>query len=211
MGLDAPEVEAAASGGVESWYPEYMPAEPRLKMTVAEYLDLERKSETKSEFLNGEMFAMTGASREHNLISGNVFAALHAQLRGRSCEIYTNDMRVRVPTTDLFTYPDVVVVCGQPEMDDAKRDTLLNPKLIVEVLSRSTEDYDRGTKFAHYRTLPSLADYVLIAQDAVRVEHFTRQEDGRWLLSETKDRGSVLDLPSIGCRLALADVYERVL
>lgn len=96
-------------------------------------------------------------------------------------------------------------------MDDAKRDTLLNPKLIVEVLSRSTEDYDRGTKLAHYRTLPSLADYVLIAKDAVRVEHFTRQGDGRWLLSETMDRGSILDLPSIGCRLALADVYERVL
>ena len=188
-----------------------MSPEPKLKMTVAEYLDLERKSETKSEFLNCEMLAMTGVSRKHNLISGNVVVALHAQLQGKSCEVYANTMRVRVAATDLFTYPDVVVVCGQPELDDANADTLLNPKLIVEVLSKSTEDYDRGTKFAHYRTVPSLADYVLIAQDSVHVEHFTRREDGRWLLSETDDLGSVLDLPSIGCRLALSDVYERVL
>ncbi len=180
-------------------------------MTVAEYLDLERKSETKSEFLNGEMFAMTGASLKHNRISGNVFATFHAQLRGKSCEAHTNDMRVRAHATDLFTYPDVVVVCGQPEMDDDEADTLLNPKLIVEVLSKSTENYDRGTKFAHYRTIPSLTDYILIAQESVHVEHFTRQGDGRWLLSETDDPASVLDLPSIGCRLALSDAYERVL
>jgi Uma2 family endonuclease len=180
-------------------------------MTVTEYLALERKSETKSEFLNGEMIAMAGASRKHNLISGNVVVALHAQLRGKSCEVFANTMRVRVAATDLFTYPDVVVACGLPEMDDAEDDTLLNPKLIVEILSKSTEDYDRGTKFAHYRTLPSLADYVLIAQNSVHVEHFTRQGDGRWLLSETDDPAGVLDLPSIGCRLALADVYERVL
>lgn len=182
-----------------------------MKCTVAEYLALERKAETKSELRDGEMLPMAGASLKHNRLVGNAAVTLHSQLRGTSCEVLMSAMRVRVPSTDLFTYPDVVVVCGQPEMDDAEGDTLLNPKLIVEVLSKSTEDYDRGTKFAHYRTLPSLTDYVLIAQDSVHVEHFTRQGDGRWVLAETKDPRSVLDLPSIGCRLAVADVYERVL
>lgn len=187
-----------------------MPAETKHRLTVEEYLALERRAESRSEYLDGETFAMVGASRKHNLISGNVFASLHGQLRGKSCEVYANDMRVRVSTTDLFTYPDVVVVCGPAEFHDTESDTLLNPRLIVEVLSRTTEDYDRGTKFAHYRTLPSLADYVLIAQDRVHVEHFTKQADGRWLLSETDEQGNTLELPSIGCRLALAEVYERV-
>jgi Uma2 family endonuclease len=187
-----------------------MPAETKHRLTVQEYLALERRAESRSEYLDGETFAMVGASRKHNLIAVNILASLHGQLRGKSCEVYANDMRVRVPATDLFTYPDVVVVCGQPELDDAEGDTLLNPRLIVEVLSKSTEDYDRGTKFAHYRTLPSLADYVLIAQDRVHVEHFTKQADGRWLLSETDDKGSTLELPSIDCRLVLAEVYERV-
>jgi Uma2 family endonuclease len=187
-----------------------MPAETKHRLTVEEYLALERRSESRSEYLDGETFAMVGASREHNLISGNVFAALHAQLRGKSCEVYANDMRVRVSATGLFAYPDVVVVCGPAEFHDTESDTLLNPRLIVEVLSPTTENYDRGTKFAHYRMVASLVDYVLITQDRVHVEHFTKQTDGRWLLSETDDRKMALELPSIGCRLVLAEVYERV-
>lgn len=183
--------------------------EPKTRLTVEQYLALERKAETKSEYLNGEVFAMTGATREHNLIVLNVGASLHAQLRGRSCEAYIGDMRVRVSTTGLFTYPDVVVVCGEPDLDNGF-DTLLNPTLIVEVLSESTEDYDRGTKFAHYRTIPSLSEYVLVAQKEVHVEHFIRQADG-WLLTETSDLGDTVELPSIGCRLSLKDVYERVI
>jgi Uma2 family endonuclease len=180
-------------------------------MSVAEYLARERRAATKSEYLDGEVFAMSGASRKHNLVTGDAFAVLLAQTRNRGCEVYTGEMRVRVPASDLFTYPDVVVACGEPEFDDAELDTLLNPKLILEVLSRSTADYDRGTKFAHYRTIPSLAEYVLLEQEQVHAEHFARQADGRWLLAETDDTAAVLDLPSIGCRLALAEVYRRAL
>jgi Uma2 family endonuclease len=187
-----------------------MSSDPKPRLSVEEYLALERRAETKSEYLNGETFAMAGASREHNLATTNVISSLHSQLRGRSCEVYTSDMRIRVPATELFTYADVVVACGEPQFDDAELDTLLNPVLIVEVLSGSTEDYDRGTKFAHYRTIPSFSEYVLIAQDRVHVEHFVRQAEG-WLLTETDDLGQTVELPSIGCRLALADVYERVM
>lgn len=208
MGLVAQAV-AAPAGGVGVCYIGSMATDPCPRFSVEQYLEIERRSETKSEYLNGVIFAMTGASRLHNLITGNVFASFHAQLRGRDCEPYTNDMRVRIPDMDLFTYPDVVVVCGRPEFDDAEMDTLLNPTLIVEVLSKSTEDYDRGTKFAYYRTLPSLSEYVLIAQDKVHVEHFVRQGSDGWLLTETDRIEDTIELPSIGCRLTLADIYDR--
>jgi Uma2 family endonuclease len=186
-----------------------MATEAKSRLTPEQYLAMERHSETRNQFLNGEVFAMTGASREHNLINGNLFSEIHSQLRGRSYEAYANDMRVKVSETGLYTYPDVVVVCGQPQFEDAELDTLLNPTLIAEVLSESTEVYDRGMKFTHYRTLPSFSEYVLVAQKEVHVEHFIRQSDG-WLLTETGDLTAVLDLPSIGCRLSLADIYERV-
>lgn len=186
-----------------------MATEAKPRLTPEQYLAMERHSETRNQFLNGEVFAMTGASREHNLLVANLLAGLHSQLRGRTCEAYANDMRVKVSATGLYTYPDVVVVCGQPQLEDAELDTLLNPTLIAEVLSDSTEDYDRGTKFAHYRTLPSFSEYLLVAQNEVHVEHFIRQSDG-WLLTETRDLTATLDLPSIGCRLSLADIYERV-
>lgn len=153
---------------------------------------------------------MTGASRKHNIIAGNAFAALHGQLRGRGCEIYTNDMRVWIPAVDLFTYPDVVVACGHPDFMDTEVDTLLNPTLIVEVLSPSTESYDRGMKYSYYRTLPSLAEYLILAQNRVHAEHYTRQGNGGWLLTETDRREDVLELPSIACTLALADVYDLI-
>lgn len=190
-----------------------MSIEPARRVSVEEYLDLERRSETKSEYLDGEIFAMSGASRRHNLITVNATASLHAQLKGRSCETYGGDMRVRIPATGLYTYPDVSVVCGTPRFDDEadeEMDTLLNPTLIVEVLSPSTEGYDRGKKFSHYRTVESLREYVLVSQDEPRVEVFSRQTEGHWVLSEAGGIEETIALPSIGCGLRLAEVYDRV-
>jgi len=188
-----------------------MATEPKAHFSPEDYLAFERQSELKSEYVGGEIVAMTGASRRHNLIAGNLFANLHSQLKGsKGCEVYANDMRVRVPAADLYTYPDVVVTCGEPRFEDGELDTLLNPVLIAEVLSKSTESYDRGNKFASYRTLPSFAEYLILAQDRVHVEHSVRQPDGGWLLTETSDLQSSLVLPSIGCTLPLADVYDRV-
>ena len=187
-----------------------MSANPKLYLTPAEYLTAERKREVKSEYWNGELYAMAGASERHNLISANVVAGLHTQLRGRSCKVYPSDMRVQIKATGLYTYPDVVVVCGKPQFEDEDNDTLLNPTLIVEVLSKSTETYDRGKKFENYRTLDSLTEYVMIAQDRVHLEHYVRQPDSQWLLSEAKALQDVIKLPTIQCTLALADVYDKV-
>lgn len=188
-----------------------MSSEPLHRLTVADYLTQERHAEHRSEFLDGEVYAMTGASRRHNLIVLNIAAALHGQLKGRPCEVYASDLRVHVSPTGLFTYPDVTVVCGEPRFEDALLDTLLNPTLLFEVLSPSTEAYDRGKKFMHYRTLDSLAELVLVAQDEARVERFTRQGDGRWLLSEAEGPSGVLSLPAIGCEIPLPEIYDRVL
>jgi Uma2 family endonuclease len=179
------------------------------RLTAAEYLEIERAAEFKSEFYAGEMFAMAGASPPHVLITSNVTAELNAQLKGRPCRVYSSDLRVRVSETGLYTYPDVVVVCGEQQFDDEKRDTLLNPTLIVEVLSPATEAYDRGDKFAHYQRLPSLRGYVLIAQDRQRIERYVKQGEGPdWLLTAVS-QGAV-SLPSIGCELRLADVYDKL-
>ena len=199
-----------------------MSTRPQIRLTPEEYLAIERKAETKSEYLNGEMFplrpegkprdlyAMVGASRKHNLIAGNVFGELRQQLKDSPCEAYTNDMRVKVPAAGLYTYPDVVVACGEPIFEDDYFDTLLNPVLIAEVLSPSTAAYDRVKKFGYYRTIGSLSEYLLIAQDEYRVEQYVRQADGRWLLSDIRSLEGVFELPSIGCTLRLADVYARV-
>lgn len=180
--------------------------------TPEQYLALERKAEYKSEYINGEIYAMSGASREHNLIGGNIFAALHSQLRGEPCEVYSSDMRVKVHHTGMYTYPDVAVVCGEPRFEDKVLDTLVNPTVIIEVLSPSTEAYDRGDKFAHYRRLESLTDYVLVAQDKVRVEHFARSNDrsGEWIFTEVSDLDGTLRLASIGCEMALRDIYDKI-
>ena len=188
-----------------------MATQPKAHFTPEEYLAYERRSEFKSAYVGGEIVAMTGASRRHNRIVLNVAFSLHTQLkRNKRCEVYANDMRVRVPVEDMYTYPDVVVTCGEPRFEDDELDTLLNPLLIAEVLSTSTESYDRGAKFAAYRTLPSFTEYLVVAQDRIHVGHSVRQTDGAWLLSETDDPGASLILPSIGCTLVLADVYDRV-
>jgi Uma2 family endonuclease len=178
-------------------------------LTPEAYLALERKAKTKSEYFNGQIYAMSGASRAHNLIGGNIFGGLHAQLRERDCEVYTNDMRVKVSPTGLYTYPDVVVVCDEPRFEDDVFDTLLNPIVLIEVLSPSTEAYDRGEKFAHYRQIASLQEYVLVSQDRISVEHYLRQGT-QWLLTEFCGLQEVLSLISIRCELHLSDIYRRI-
>lgn len=187
-----------------------MSIQPTSYLTPEEYLALERKAEYKNEYVDGEIVAMTGASRKHNLIVVNIGGELRRQLKGRSCETYSNDMRVRVPSTRLYTYPDVVVVCDEPQFEDDYVDTLLNPTVIIEVLSESTELYDRGKKFSFYRTLESLAEYLLVAQDERRIEQFVRQPDGRWLLSDHRSPEGTVELASIGCSPDLREVYDKV-
>jgi len=179
------------------------------RYTPEEYLALERQAEHKSEYLNGFLFAMAGASEEHNLIVLNVAGELRARARGLGCRTYANDMRVKISETGLYTYPDVVVVCGERRFDDTQRDTLLNPALIVEVLSASTEAYDRGDKFDHFRRLETLQEYVMIAQDKVRVEHYVRHED-HWRFTVIGDLSGTLRLPSINCEVPLREIYDQV-
>jgi len=187
-----------------------MASHPKTFFTPEEYLRLEREAEYRNEYFNGQIFAMAGASPEHVLIVSNVVTQLNLQLRDGPCTVYSTDLRVRVSYTGLYTYPDVVVICDELQFADDEKDTVLNPSLIVEVLSPSTKDYDRGEKFEHYRTLTSLMEYILIAQDKHHVEQFVRQPDNRWLLSETNQLDGIIELDSIGCELALTEIYNKV-
>lgn len=187
-----------------------MSSQPKTLYTPEMYLEIDRQSEIKHEYFNGEIFAMTGASRKHNLITANITASLNLQLKGRPCEVYASDMRVKVSASGLYTYPDVVVVCGEPIFEDKEIDTLINPTVIIEVISQSTEGYDRGEKSGNYRKLDSLSEYILISQNKSHIEHFVRQPDNQWLLSETDDVVAIIDLLSIRCKLAMADIYDKV-
>lgn len=187
-----------------------MVANPQTGMTVEEYLAFERASETKHEYIDGEVLAMAGASFAHNLIVGNTIIGLGPQLRRGPCRVLPSDMRVLIEATGLFTYPDLTILCGQPLFGPDQPDTLLNPTALIEVLSPSTEAYDRGRKFQQYRSIPTLREYVLIAQDAYRIEHFARQEGDLWLFSEATDTEASLTLPALNCTLTLADVYAGV-
>lgn len=187
-----------------------MSALPRHIWTESEYLAYERESDTRHEFIDGHVLAMSGASREHNLITSSAHFSLYGQLRGKGCELYQGDMRVHVSSTRTYTYPDLVVVCGKPEFIDEDVDTLLNPTLIIEVLSPSTESYDRGKKFQNLWQVASLREYVLIAADQPRIESFTRQSAGKWLLTAAVGLEQTITLTSIGCALSLAEVYEQV-
>ncbi|MHB2017585.1 MAG: Uma2 family endonuclease [Candidatus Xenobia bacterium] len=180
------------------------------RLSPQEYLELERKASTRSEYYNGRMYAMAGGSEAHNLIVGNVVRELGNAFKGRPCKVYPSDMRAKAVVTGLYTYPDVSALCQPARFEDESRDTLLNPALIVEVLSESTEAYDRGEKFEHYRRIESVTDYVLIAQDRVHVEHFVRQGSGQWLLTEWSELQAFLKLPNLECQLLLSDIYDRV-
>lgn len=188
-----------------------MALRPQPSMTPQEYLRLERRATVKHEYHDGVIVAMAGASRKHNLIVGDTNASLIAQLRARPCETYTSDMRVAIPARNSYTYPDIVGVCDEPQFEDAEVDTLLNPALIIEVLSSSTERYDRTGKFALYRSIPSLDEYLLIAQDEYRIDYYRRTPDGLWFIGEAQGRETSLTLAiGGGCTLALADLYARV-
>jgi Uma2 family endonuclease len=187
-----------------------MCALPKHYLTPEEYLALERQAETKSEYFRGEVFAMAGASFAHTSISFNLLVSLAPQLKRGLCTARSSDLRVNVRATNFYAYPDIVVVCGQPQFEDRQRDTLVNPTVIFEILSHSTEGYDRGEKFAQYRMFESLTDYVLVSQYRPSAEHFTRQPDESWLLKAYAGLEAVLSIPSIGCELPLADIYDQV-
>ncbi len=182
--------------------------EPRPKWAEDAYLDFEATSELRHEFIGGDVIAMAGASRNHNLIVVRAGARLEIQLEKRPCEVYSNDMRVRMGKD--YVYPDIVVVCGKPDIVDDRGDTLLNPTIIIEVLSPSTEAQDRGEKSWQYRALDSLQAYLLIAQDRMHIEHYHREIDKTWKVMDITDADAVIDIPSIGCTLNVADIYEKV-
>jgi Uma2 family endonuclease len=186
-----------------------MATQPKPYYSPEEYLALERSAEYRSEYLAGQIFAMAGASEDHNTIAANILWNLRNQFQGRPCRVYMSDMRVRVTPNGLYTYPDIAVVCGPRDFADEHRDTLLNPAVIFEVLCPSTEAYDRGEKFAQYWRVESLVDYVLVAQDHVRVEHFTRQGDG-WFLSAVSSFDEILRLESVDAELPVSAIYENV-
>ncbi len=178
--------------------------------TVEEYLELERSSEIKHEYYRGEIFAMSGASLPHNRIQMNFTRETGNFLKGKGCDVFGSDLRVHIPPNGLYTYPDAIIVCGEPDIRDKELDILLNPAVIVEVLSKSTQSYDRGDKFALYRAIPSLKEYILIASESVGVEHYTRQENNTWLLQEYKQVNDLLPLKIIQLLLPLAELYNGI-
>jgi Uma2 family endonuclease len=185
-------------------------AAEQILVTEDEYLAHELGSEAKHELINGVIVAMAGTSREHNAIAGNIVSALGALLKQRRGLVFPSDQRVHVEATGLFTYPDVSVACDGLRFHAKNRDTLLNPVVLVEVLSDSTEAYDRGAKFAHYRTIPSLLEYVLVSQHEHKIEHYRRLETGQWVLTVYEGDGAAAELPALGCSLSLAEVYDKL-
>jgi len=180
-------------------------------LSFEDWLEGERVApDERCEFVDGEVVAMSGGSAEHLTIISNINRELSIQLKGRPCHVYVQGMRLHVQAADAGKYPDLMALCGEQQFHDERRDLLLNPGLIVEVLSDSTEAYDRGTKFALYRRIPSLSDYLLVAQNRVSVELYSRGDDGRWILSAHEDLDARVALPSIGCELVLAEVYDKI-
>lgn len=180
------------------------------RLSVEAYLQQERASSVKLEYVHGRITALAGASPAHNRIVFNLAGILHAQLRGSSCQGFASDLKVQTPGQEMFAYPDLSIVCGEPQFRDEQQDVLLNPTVIVEVLSESTEARDRGEKFLLYIQIPTLRDYLLVSQTETRIEHYERQRDNRWLLTIASGDGAEVHLRSIGCTIRLADVYEGV-
>ena len=183
--------------------------EKAIYYTETDYLTFEEGSETKNEYFDGQIYAMAGASAKHSVITVNILSELRTQLRKKNCTVYGSDMRIKVNETGLYTYPDISVACEDRKLIGDKTNTLLNPVVIVEVLSDSTESYDRGAKFEHYRQLSSLKEYVLVSQNDKKLEKFSRNSNGKWELSETTNEVTELDLPSIGCKLSIDEIYEK--
>lgn len=178
--------------------------------TPAQYIELEEASEFKSEYLSGQIFAMAGGSPEHSAIGNNIGGEMRSLLRGGPCAVFNSDLRVTIMQTSLMTHPDVTVVCGEQHRHPLDRHSIINPTVLFEVLSPTTEAYDRGEKWAHYRRLDSLQEYILVSQSKARVEQYVRQDDGSWKFTAAEGREASLVLPSLGCTLPLAEVYDRV-
>jgi Uma2 family endonuclease len=187
-----------------------MVAQRNHRYTVEEYLAFERAGADKHEYVDGKIYALAGSSEAHNLIISNVITLLNTQLRRRPCKVYPSDMRLRIPQTRRYVYPDISVVCGTALFDDQENDILLNPVVLFEVLSESTEMKDRGWKFHQYQKIENLQEYILIAQNCMQVEHFVNQGAGYWLFTTYTASDSNLALKAIDCTLALADVYDKV-
>lgn len=179
-------------------------------LTEEQYLHLEREAETKSEFHDGQMFAMAGRSLNHSLLATRMGALLDRQTPP-GCRAFNSDLRIKVVTAGLFTYADCGVFCGEPQFAGDQRDVILNPLLIVEVLSPSTEGYDRGKKFELYRTIPGFREYLIVHQDRPHVEHYSRQEDNSWLLRDHKELNDILTISRLNTQIALADLYSAAL
>jgi Uma2 family endonuclease len=188
-----------------------MSLQPETGYTFEDYLAAEREEmEIRHEFVAGEAFAMVGATANHNIIVANIIRELGTQMKGRPCLVYSNDMKVRINAADASKYPDVLAHCGKQEFYDGRRDVLLNPSLIVEVLSPSTEAYDRGEKFAIYRQLPSLREYLLVSQSKVVAELYVRQPDGRWMLNAQDGPDAEVTLESVDCVLSMGEIFDKV-
>jgi Uma2 family endonuclease len=179
-------------------------------LTPEEYLEIERRAERKSEYFDGRMYAMSGASYAHVLIVDSLSHQLKLRLKGGPCRAHSIELRLRVAPNGFYTYPDLMVICAGPQFADNRNDTVVNPVLIVEVLSESTEAYDCGKKFEQYRKLLSLREYVIVAQDAPHIEQYMRQPDGHWLLAETSGMDASIQFASIDCMLPLAQIYDEV-
>lgn len=187
-----------------------MTAQPQRKISPEEYLELEREADYKSEYFQGEVFAMAGAERNHNRITANLSGEMYIFLKGKSCRSYNSDLKIHIPDNGVYTYPDLLVVCGKEQFVDDKTDTLLNPRIIVEVLSKSTGSYDRGEKFQLYRSIPSLEEYVLIDSQRIAAEVFRKSEQGFWsLMSESYTLEGSIELASIGLTLPMRDIYDQ--
>jgi Uma2 family endonuclease len=180
------------------------------RLSPEEYLRVERESEIKHEYVDGQMYAMSGGSLAHSHIEGSIVAALKGVLAGGNCRVSTSNLRIQISPSGPFVYPDAAVYCGDAQLSDGYRDALLNPRVVFEVLSKSTEAYDRGQKFAQYRRIESLKDYVLVSQMEARIEVFSRTETGKWQLAEFVGAEAMCVIPSVGCEIALAEVYRDV-
>jgi Uma2 family endonuclease len=182
---------------------------PQHYLTPEEYLAIERDAEYKSEYMDGIMYAMAGGSERHNIIVANLIISVGVQLKGRPCRVYPSDLKVRVPNSSKFFYPDVSVVCGETRFADHHKDVILNPVFIAEVLSESTAGFDRGKKFLSYQQIPALEEFIFVAQDEILVEKYSRQSNDSWVYTKITDIEGILSLRSIGCEVALRDIYDK--
>ena len=187
-----------------------MSAQPLPYYTHQQYVEMEENASYKSEFIAGRIYAMSGGTPKHSAIGANITGEMRSLLRQGPCQVYTSDLRVGIMPLDVETYPDVTIVCGEPRLNPFDKNSLINPSVIFEVLSPSTERYDRGEKWARYQRLDSLQQYVLVSQDTPRVEHFTRRDDGTWNYAAVEGLDAASGLTVLGAALSLAEIYDRV-